>query len=33
MVSASIAICGYIYDVKTGKPLEVPEARQVGKAS
>jgi len=33
LVPASIAIYGYIYDVKTGKLLEVPEATAVGKAA
>jgi carbonic anhydrase len=33
LVPASIAIYGYIYDVKSGKLLEVPQATQVGKAA
>ena len=33
LVSADIAIYGYIYDVKTGKLIEVPEATQVGSVS
>ena len=33
LVPANIAIYGYIYDVKSGKLLEVPEATQVGKAA
>jgi carbonic anhydrase len=31
LVSGDIAIYGYIYDVKTGKLIEVPEATQAGK--
>ncbi len=33
LVPREIPIYGYIYDVKTGKLLEVPEATEVGKAS
>jgi len=33
LVPSSIAIYGYIYDVKSGKLLEVPEATRVGKAA
>jgi carbonic anhydrase len=33
LVPANIAIYGYIYDVKSGKLLEVPEATQIGKAA
>ena len=33
LVPANIAIYGYIYDVKSGKLLEVPEATAVGKAA
>ena len=33
LVPANIAIYGYIYDVKSGKLLEVAEATQVGKAA
>ena len=33
LVPASIAIYGYIYDVKSGKLVEVPEATAVGKAA
>ena len=32
LVPGSIPIYGYIYDVKTGKLIEVPEAREAGKA-
>jgi carbonic anhydrase len=32
LVPSDIPIYGYIYDVKTGKLLEVPEATQAGKA-
>ena len=32
LVPGSIPIYGYIYDVKTGKLIEVPEASQAGKA-
>jgi carbonic anhydrase len=32
LVPGSIPIYGYIYDVKTGKLIEVPEATSVGKA-
>jgi carbonic anhydrase len=32
LVPRSIPIYGYVYDVKTGKLIEVPEATQVGKA-
>jgi len=32
LVPGDIPIYGYIYDVKTGKLLEVPEATQAGKA-
>jgi carbonic anhydrase len=33
LVPANIAIYGYIYDVKSGKLLEVAEASQIGKAA
>ncbi|MEM7053744.1 MAG: carbonic anhydrase [Pseudomonadota bacterium] len=33
MVPASIPIYGYIYDCKTGKLVEVPEATEAGKAA
>ena len=33
LVPANIVIYGYIYDVKSGKLLEVPEATAVGKAA
>jgi len=33
MVPADIPIYGYIYDCKTGKLVEVPEATAAGKAS
>ncbi|HZD32126.1 MAG TPA: carbonic anhydrase [Candidatus Angelobacter sp.] len=33
LVPANIAVHGYIYDVKSGKLIEVPEASQVGKAA
>lgn len=32
LVPAHVAIYGYIYDVKTGKLQEVPEATRIGKA-
>jgi carbonic anhydrase len=32
LVPKRIAIYGYIYDVKTGKLVEVPEAIEAGKA-
>jgi carbonic anhydrase len=32
LVPSNIAIYGYLYDVKTGKLIEVPEAREIGKA-
>lgn len=32
LVSRHIPIYGYIYDVKTGKLVEVPEATEIGKA-
>ena len=32
LVSGSIPIYGYIYDVKTGRVIEVPEATKIGKA-
>ena len=32
LVPSDIPIYGYIYDVKTGRLVEVPEARQIGKA-
>jgi carbonic anhydrase len=32
MVSSEIPIYGYIYDCKTGKLIEVPEATEAGKA-
>ena len=32
LVPGSIPVYGYIYDVKTGKLIEVPEATSVGKA-
>ena len=33
LVPANITIYGYIYDVKSGKLLEVPEATAIGKAA
>ena len=33
LVPSNIAIYGYIYDVKTGKLIEIPEATKIGKAS
>ena len=33
LVPRSIPIYGYIYDVKSGRLIEVPEATQIGKAS
>jgi carbonic anhydrase len=33
LVPREIPIYGYLYDVKTGRLLEVPEAREIGKAS
>ncbi|MCB1858165.1 MAG: carbonic anhydrase [Gammaproteobacteria bacterium] len=33
MVPSDIPIYGYIYDCKTGKLLEIPEASEVGRAS
>ncbi|MEH2077310.1 MAG: carbonic anhydrase [Nostoc sp.] len=33
LVPAEIPIYGYLYDVKTGKLIEIPEATQVGQAS
>jgi carbonic anhydrase len=33
LVPASISIYGYIYDVKSGKLIEVPEAASLGKAA
>ena len=33
LVPTNIAIYGYVYDVKTGKLIEVSEATQVGKAA
>lgn len=33
LVPKSIPIYGYIYDVKTGKLIEVPEATRIGKAA
>jgi carbonic anhydrase len=32
LVPSSIAIYGYIYDVKNGRVIEVPEATKIGKA-
>ncbi len=32
MVPSEIPICGYIYDCKTGKLIEVPEATEAGRA-
>lgn len=32
LVSKHIPIYGYIYDVKTGQLIEVPEATEIGKA-
>ncbi len=32
-VSSSIPIYGYVYDVKSGKLVEVPEATRAGKAA
>ncbi len=33
LVPQSIAIYGYIYDVKTGRLVEVPQAKRVGRAA
>ncbi|QLE40110.1 carbonic anhydrase [Nostoc sp. C052] len=33
LVPSEIPIYGYLYDVKTGKLIEIPEATQVGQAS
>jgi carbonic anhydrase len=33
LVPREIPIYGYIYDVETGKLIEVPEATEIGKAS
>ncbi|WP_223278247.1 hypothetical protein [Nostoc sp. 'Peltigera membranacea cyanobiont' 232] len=33
LVPPEILIYGYLYDVKTGKLIEIPEATQVGQAS
>jgi carbonic anhydrase len=33
LVPAGIPIYGYIYDVKTGKLIEVPEATKAGRAA
>jgi carbonic anhydrase len=33
LVPAGIAIYGYVYDVKSGKLIEVPEATKIGKAA
>jgi len=33
LVPANIAIYGYIYDVNSGKLLEVAEATEIGKAA
>ena len=33
LVPESIAIYGYVYDVKTGRLVEVPQASQVGRAA
>ena len=33
LVPADIAVYGYIYDVKSGKLIEVPQATEVGKAA
>ncbi|MEY3561358.1 MAG: hypothetical protein RL068_510 [Actinomycetota bacterium] len=33
LVPKGIAIYGYIYDVKTGKLIEIPQATQIGKAN
>jgi carbonic anhydrase len=33
LVPRSIPLYGYIYDVKSGKLVEVPEATRVGRAS
>lgn len=33
LIPASISIYGYIYDVKSGRLIEVPEAASVGKAA
>lgn len=33
LVPSDIPIYGYIYDVKTGRLVEVPEATKIGKAS
>lgn len=33
LVPASIPVCGYVYDVKTGKLIEIEEATKIGVAS
>jgi len=33
LVPREIPIYGYVYDVKTGKLIEIPEATEIGKAS
>jgi len=33
LVPAGIAIYGYVYDVKSGRLIEVPEARSIGRAA
>jgi carbonic anhydrase len=33
LVSSSIPVYGYIYDVKFGKLIEIPEATKLGKAT
>jgi len=33
LVPASVPIYGYIYDVKNGRLIEVPEATKIGKAA
>jgi len=33
LVPAGIAIHGYVYDVKSGRLIEVPEARSIGRAA
>ena len=33
LVTADIPVCGYIYDVKSGQLIEVPEATVAGKAA
>ena len=33
LVPSTIPIYGYVYDVKSGKLIEVPTATEIGKAS